>query len=167
MIDISERYKSVEKIFYMVAHEFSNDSHEIDDLVQIASLHWLRTIDQYDELKSALTTWTYIIAKGAIIREWQRRNRKRRMPTLGKKIFSIDESTLGTMEEPLDRESLDKIWAYIDYRFDPRTADMLHQIFEHGEKQVDVAAERGLTKQRIIQIINVALADIREWAETK
>jgi RNA polymerase sigma factor (sigma-70 family) len=167
MIDIEESYKSVEKIFYLVAHEFSHDQNEIDEMVSVATLHWLRMFHKYKKQKAALTTWTHLIARGAIMREWARLHRRKRMPQIGKAIFSFDESKLGILEEPIDRELLDKIWAYIDYRFEPRTSEILHQIFEYGAKQVDIAADTGLTKQRISQIVAAALADIREWCAAK
>lgn len=67
----NEDYIKYEPMIYKISNKFKNNIHrlEIDDLVQIGSIGFIRGFNTYDETKDCKKdTWLYLSIKRSILR---------------------------------------------------------------------------------------------------
>ena len=81
------------KILFKVAHSYSRDPSDREDLVQEIALQLWRSFDRYDE-RRPFPTWMYRVALNVAISFVRRESRRRRM------TVPLDEAILEVVEAP-------------------------------------------------------------------
>lgn len=77
------------------------------------------------------------------------------------------EEDLPTVEPVEPDDSADAFWLEVRRVLDARDADVVEALYRHGEEQVAVARRWGLTKVRVAQLRDRALAQLRNRVDLK